>query len=251
MHDIISQIIYSGISFILLIVLLCLSCNRNDYYKAYKDFLLEYDKYISNAGLDSILPTYINFWCDFGDLEDGILISLFIFIIIYLGFEILSLLIHKIVIKIDFNNGIFAKIILYANMIFFVIFKIYLPLLFYLIVCTIVIFTHSPHDATNKPIFGNSANLESALNDEWNKKKYFVMASFILKLFFITFFSFLTKVKYHIIEYINKLYEESEDEEEQENNKINAEKNEVTTSININNINYGTRVKLNDILYLQ
>ena len=58
-------------------------------------------------------------------------------------------------------------------------------------------------------------------------------------------------VKYHIIEYINKLYEESEDEEEQENDIINTEKNEVTTSININNINYGTRVKLNDILYLQ
>ena len=248
---IISQIIYSGISIILLIVLLCLSCNRNDYYKAYKDFLLEYDKYISNAGLDSILPTYINFWCDFGDLEDGILISLFIFIIIYLGFEILSLLIHKIVIKIDFNNGIFAKIILFANMIFFVLFKIYLPLLFYLIVCTFVICIYSPHNATNKPIFGNSANLESALNDEWNKKRYFLIASFILKFIFITFFSFLIKVKYHIIEYINKLYEESEDEEEQENNKINAEKNEVTTSININNINYGTRVKLNDILYLQ
>ena len=250
---IILQIIYSGIQFILIIVLLCLSCNSNDYYKAYRDYLIEYDKLLSNIGLDSLLPTYVYFWCDFGDIESDILISLLVFIIIYLGFEIFSLLVHKIVIKIDYNNGIFAKILLFANMIYYILFKIYLPLLVFLAIYTIVIFIYSPHDASKTNILENIFvdNVESELNKDWNKKKFFVIASFILKIIFTSFFAVLLKVKYHIIEYLNKLYEESDDEEEQENNKINVEKNEVTTSICINNIDYDTRVKLNDILYLQ
>ena len=251
---IILQIIYTGISFIFIIVLLCLSCNSNDYYKVYRDYLIEIDKFMSDSsGFDTILSTYAQFWCDFGDFESDTLISLLIFIIIYLGFEIFSLLIHKNVIKIDFNNGIFSKIILLTNIIFYVLFKIYLPLIVFLTVYTIVIFMYSPHDSSPKNLLAISftSNVESALNEQWNKKKFFVITSFFLKFFFIPFVVLLIRVKYHIIEYLNKLYEESDEEEQQIINKINVEKNEITTSININNTDFDTRVKLNDILYLQ
>ena len=253
---IILQIIYGGISAILLIVILCLSFNSNKYYKAYRDYILYYENHFTSySGFDEILPTYVKFWCGIGDMEHDVLISLLIFIIIYIGFEVFSLLMHKIVINIDYNSGIFSRIILLANMAYYILFKIYLPLIVFLIIYTFVSIVYSPHDTFRQhdEIFGTSFrnNIENELNKEWSKKKYLIIVNFILKFIFVSFMSFLINVKYNIIEYLNKTYEESEDEEEQKNNKINVEKNEVTTSININNAEYDTRIKLNDILYLQ
>jgi hypothetical protein len=75
---------------------------------------------------------------------------------------------------------------------------------------------YSPHDTFRQhdEILGTSFrnNIENELNKEWSKKKYLIIVNFILKFIFVSFMSFLINVKYNIIEYLNKTYEESEDE---------------------------------------
>ena len=58
------QIIYSGLIFILLIVNLSYSFNRNKYYDSYRDYLLESEKEAASEDLilDSILPSFAIFW---------------------------------------------------------------------------------------------------------------------------------------------------------------------------------------------
>jgi hypothetical protein len=182
---IILQIIYGGISVILLIVILCLSLNSNKYYKAYRDYILYYENHFTSySGFDEILPTYVKFWCGIGDMEHDVLISLLIFIIIYIGFEVFSLLMHKIVINIDYNSGIFSRIILLANMAYYILFKIYLPLIVFLIIYTFVSILYSPHDTLRQhdEILGTSFrnNIENELNKEWSKKIYLIIVNFIL-----------------------------------------------------------------------
>ena len=96
--------------------------------------------------------------------------------------------------------------------------------------------------------FGNGG--EEFLNDQWNKKKYILIVNIVMKLFVLAFLCYLLNVKYAIIEYLNKNYEESEDDDEEENNKKEIEKNEIISAININNLDYYARIKLNEILYL-
>ena len=249
---IIMQIIMSSITIIFIIVTLSYSFKGNDYYKAYSDYIIQFDEYLLTGilSINSALPTYTKFWADFGDSEKATLISFLIFVILFLAFEIFSLLLHKIVIKIDYQNGIFSKIILLINMIFFVLFKIYLPILTFSFIYSIIVLLVSPHSSSDRYsyIFGNAG--EEFLNDQWNKKKYILIVNIVMKLFLIVFLGYLLNVKYAIIEYLNKNYEESEDDDEEENNKKEIEKNEIISAININNIDYYARIKLNEILYL-
>ena len=71
----------------------------------------------------------------------------------------------------------------------------------------------------------------------------------MLKIIWTIFLNRLIKIRFIIIEYLNKNYEENEEEDEP-NNKENREKNEIQTSININNIEFNATIKLNEILYL-
>ena len=156
-------------------------------------------------------------WAEFGDSENALLISFLIFVILFLCFEIFSLLLHKIVIKIDYQNGIFYKLILYINIVFFVLFKIYLPLIIFSFIYSIIVLFVSPHNSADRYsfIFGNGG--EEFLNDQWNKKKYILIVNIVMKLFVLEFLRYLLNVKYAIIEYLNKNYEESEDDEDEEN----------------------------------
>ena len=249
---IIMQIIMSSITIIFIIVTLSYSFKGNVYYKAYSDYLIQFDDYLSTGiiSLNSALPTYTKFWAEFGNSENALLISFLIFVILFLCFEIFSLLLHKIVIKIDYQNGIFYKLILYINIVFFVLFKIYLPLIIFSFIYSIIVLFGSPHNSADRYsfIFGNGG--EEFLNDQWNKKKYILIVNIVMKLFVLAFLGYLLNVKYAIIEYLNKNYEESEDDEDEENNKKEIEKNEIITTINIDNTDYYTRIKLNETLYL-
>ena len=71
----------------------------------------------------------------------------------------------------------------------------------------------------------------------------------MIQLLWAIFLKCLIAIRFIIIEYLNKNYEENEDEDEP-NNKENREKNEIQTSININNIEFNATIKLNEILYL-
>ena len=247
----IAQIIYSGLIFILLIVNISYSFNRNIYYDAYRDYLLESEKEAESEDsiLDSILPSFAIFWCDLGDFENGILISLLIFIIFYLIFETLSLLIHKGVIKIDYQNGLFYQIIVFTNIIFYILFKIYFALAIFLIFYSLGVIVQSPQNSTNELDELFLIDIENGLGDEWDKKKYELIVNIVLKIIWTIFLNRLIKIRFIIIEYLNKNYEENEEEDEP-NNKENREKNEIQTSININNIEFNATIKLNEILYL-
>ena len=198
--------------------------------------------------LDSILPSFAIFWCDLGDFENGILISLLIFIIFYLIFEILSLLIHKGVIKIDYQNGLFYQIIVFTNIIFYILFKIYFALAIFLIFYSLGVIVQSPRNSTNESNESPLIDIENGLDDEWDKKKYELIVNIVLKIIWTIFLNRLIKIRFIIIEYLNKNYEENEEEEA--NDKENREKNEIQTSIYINNIEFNATIKLNEILYL-
>ena len=234
------QIIYSGLIFILLIVNLSYSFNGNKYYTTFRDNLIESEKEATNGDLilDSILSSFAIFWCDLGDFENGILISLLIIIILYLIFEIISLLIHKGLIKIDYQNGLFYQIILFTNMVFYILFKIYFALALFLIFYSLAAIIETPKNTSN------------GLSDEWDRKKYTLLVNIVIKIIWIFFLIMLTTIRFIIIEYLNKNYEENEDEEEG-NDKENREKNEIQTSIIYNNFICNASVKLNETLYLQ
>ena len=106
----------------------------------------------------------------FGDFENGILISLLIFIIFYLIFEILSLLIHKGVIKIDYQNGLFYQIIVFTNIIFYILFKIYFALAVLLIFYSLGVIVQTPRNSSNELNELFTIDIENGLDDEWDKK---------------------------------------------------------------------------------
>ena len=196
------QIIMSCVTIIFIIVILSYSFKGNVYYKAYSDYLIQFDDYLSTGiiSLNSALPTYTKFWAEFGDSENALLISFLIFVILFLCFEIFSLLLHKIVIKIDYQNGIFYKLILYINIVFFVLFKIYLPLIIFSFIYSIIVLFVSPHNSADRYsfIFGNGG--EEFLNDQWNKKKYILIVNIVMKLFVLAF------LRLHHLHFLHNFY---------------------------------------------
>ena len=254
------HIIISGISFIFTIIAIAFSFHGNKYYKAYRDYFIQLENN-SISGLDSILYGFNKFWVDFGNYENSILVSFLIFIIFYLLFEILSLLIHKNVIKLDYKNGLFYNLLILINMAFYFLFKIYLPLFFFLLIFSYIVLFNDPNNPNNQydpndPLSVNSMNDDldnnffKELDDEWGDKKLILLVNIICKLFLLCLLPTLISVKYSIIDYLNKNYEVNEDEDEDEN-KENDEINEVKTSLILNNNKYETQIKLNHILYLQ
>ena len=250
---IIFNIIISGVSFIFSIIAISYSFSNNKYYKEYRDYFNESDNININNnknlefGLVSILTGYTKFWCDFGNYEKSILVSFLVFIIIFLLFEIFSLLIHKNIIKLEYQRGFFYNFILLFNMAFYLIFKVFLPLFVFLLFLSCYIWIESPGDNISENYNDDSY---SKLDKEWNNKKVILWTNIVFKLFLIIFIIYLIKIKYSIIYYINKNYEEDEDEDES-TNKVRCEVNEVNTSLIINNKNYNARIKLNQILYLK
>jgi hypothetical protein len=247
-------IIFSGISFISAIIAIVYSFHKNKYYKAYRDYFIYYYNVAStSSSLIENLYGYNKLWVDFGNYENDILISFLVFIILFILFEIFSLLIHKNIIGLDYKNGFFYNILLLSNMIFYILFKIYLPLLFFLFIFSILIIAKKPNyndflteiETNNINYYYNNFVV---LDKEWNDNKSINIVNIVFKLFLTLFTGILIFIKYSIIDYLNKNYEANEDEDE---NQENDEINEVKTSLILNNNKYETQIKLNHILYLQ
>ena len=252
---IILQIIFSGLSFIITIIAIVYSFNKNEYYKAYRVYFNEIDEnFLTNiSGFESLLPGYTKFWCDFGNYQNSIFVSFLIFVILYLLFEIFSLLIHKSVIKLAFQIGIFHNIIIWINMAFYFIFKVYFPLYLFLFIFSWYTLAKDPQKISSEDAYyGYYSNnsIDDALYNEWNDKKYIIAVSIACSLLLMIFDIIMINVKYTIIDYLNKNYEEIEDEEGNPKDE-DLEKNEVTTSLTIRNNKYNATIKLNHILYLQ
>ena len=234
---IIAKIIYNIIiisfSVAFAILALVFSFGNNKHYKAYKKYIDQIDQ--------SLLTGYIKFYFSLGNFENYVLISFLLVGFIFLIFEIISLIIHKKKCNIKYN------LILFMNVIFYILFKIYFPLFLFLFIYSFLVFVGEPYDELK--IYNNDS-IAKKLDEEFQRKKLMLYINFIAKLVLIFLISSLIKVKYCIIDYLNKNYEENEDEEE-DINKGNIESNEISTSIIINNCSYIAKIKLNEILILQ
>ena len=257
-------IILTSVTCLFIIAALSTLLKNYKYYKDYRDFLLnmiDYSPLIlegdnpfynsalnSMANKDSKMPTFTRLWCYGGKIESQILISYFVFIILFLGYEIFSYLIHKNIIRLDIKKGIFYYIIICINCSFYVIFMIYFPLLLLLFIYLVIVLATSPINIDYKSfdkLFVDSSVEE--LENLWNKKKILPIVNSILIL--IIFFLNIkhTKIKLMIINYLNLNYD---DNEEDENNE-NIENNEKETSIILKDNKYNVKIKLNKIMYLK
>ena len=130
-------------------------------------------------------------------------------------------------------------------MAFYIIFKIYFPLFIFLTIYSFYAFAKDPNEYSTQYGIKDSKN-DDIFNKNWNDNKLILYVNIILKFFICCLIAYLIKIKYTIIDYINKNYEDKEDDDEALKEKL-----EVNTSLTINNNNYNTKIKLNHILYLQ
>ena len=125
----------SGINIIFVIVALTTLIKKNPHYIALETIVCPISsnplsKYLGEDIDDT--ASFTTFWYIIGSFENGILISYLIFLILFLVIEIITLLTHKVIRK--KIEGILYYIILGFNLLFYVIFLIYTPLLLYLFI---------------------------------------------------------------------------------------------------------------------
>ena len=87
--------------------------------------------------------TFTQFWCNIGKAEDGVLISYLIFLILYLGFEIFTLLIHNKIVRLKIE-GLLYHIVVGLDLFFLIMFYRYITLVAYLFFYSLIVSTISP-----------------------------------------------------------------------------------------------------------
>ena len=284
-------IIISAIIFIFMIIALSTMINSNNYYKTLKISLVgsndnslgniynnnDLGNYLSLAlpsgDIYSNLPTFTRLWCDFGKFENGVLVSYFVFLILFILFEIFSFLVHKRVFSIlSFNvkKGIFYNIIIMVNIIFYILFLIYIPLFLYLLIYSVIVTGTSPFQGNSKGS-GDSISNDNELVKLWKNNKVTPIVNCIIKLIIFGLNFILLNIKYIIIHYISLDYGEEDKNQNNDNNNengnvivnvnndnnqnnndnINENENEKTTSIIINNNKYKVKVNMSEYLYIK
>ena len=255
-------IIIGGFIFVFEIIAFSTLIKNNKNYDAYRQYLISIEKFysssFSNSAYNSIasasysstsnFPSFARLWCKFANYESGVLVSYFIFIIIYIVFEVLSFLHHNKTLQIiDIKNEISNKIILLINIIFYVLFMIFSPLLLYLFIYSILVTALSPLQFKNGM---DIAEKNNPFEESWNKienKISLIIKCIIVLIIFILNLQ-LTNIKYSIIRYINKKYDENSNNENNntQNNDNNFENK--NNNNNINNINIeNNNTNLNNI----
>ena len=96
--------------------------------------LIKNDKYYLDLSKDvcsrNNYASFTNFWCNIGDYEKDIIISYFIFLILFMTIQIFSILIHKDVTKLEIK-GILYYTLITLDSVFLILFYIYIPLFFF------------------------------------------------------------------------------------------------------------------------
>ena len=245
-------LIISGINFISVIVAIATSIRKNKGYLILHTLYCPLDSVINDylggaasslldgfSGADS---SFRKFWCGLGSFEDGVLISYLIFIILFIGFEMVSLLIHKQIIKLSIEEeGILYYILIGANSIFLVIFCVFFPLLFYLFFYIMIIIASTPNS------YNNTSNSQSGTERVKNNNEHWANAVPVVNGLFVfiiaSFHSFLVKERKSIILYLSMRYDN-------DNISLNNEKTKKKT-VKINNNNYEFEIKANQVTYLE
>ena len=264
----IGQIIYllviSGINFVFIIVAIATSIKKNAAY-----LLL----YSLNCPLDNIISDYLGeaasllagfsgstessfkmFWCGIGSFEDGVLISYLIFVILFVGFEIISLLIHKQVIKLSIEEeGILYYILVFSNSLFLVIFYIYIPLLLYLYIYCMIVLISTPNSSNNTS--SSQSGTETAKDpyeESWRKGNAVPIINTIFVFLVFVFDLVLIKLKKSVILYLSMRYDNNNANLRNERTKkktVRINNNNVEFEIQANQVTYLERVGQNDKIY--
>lgn len=256
-------IIIGAINLLFIIVSLATLIGKDEYYLAYSASICAsstlsdaLSTYSASLGIStSNTDSFTNFWCNIGSFENGVLISYLIFIIIYIAFEIFSLLIHKKVINLNINGGILYYIIVFMNILFFVIFYIYMPLIFFLTVYSIIVTASSPlqikyqqsrnyynyytRDSSSSRTY--NSRTKSLLEEQWDKNKVVPIINIVFIFLTFIFDGVLTKIKKSIILYLSMRFQD----QNLDNELIKD------TSMYANGQNYNIQVKVNQILRLE
>ena len=185
--------------------------------------------------------SYRKLWCGIGNFEVGVLTSYFIFIILFFGFEIVCLLIHKNIIKLKIEGeGKLYYIIVGINILFLVIFYTFLPFLLYLFVYSMIVILSYPDTPNSKSETGSEKNINEQARDE---KKTVPAINTLFVFFILVCDGVLIQMKKAIIFYLNMRYDN-------ENINIYNEKTKKKT-LRINNNDIELEIKANQITYLE
>lgn len=156
--NIIKSIIFISNNIAFVISALVLKINNHKGYKNYRDSIKL-----------NLLSNYEKFWCDFGEYENGILISYFILDILALVFEIISLLIHKSIIKIEI--GKISNILILINYLFDIFCFIYYSLFKYLIALSFVVVFITPLEVREYPTIFNVTIINTTNSNNTMKRE--------------------------------------------------------------------------------
>jgi len=250
-RNLIFIMIIAVITFIFVIVALSTLIKKNEHYVALatticpmtSNPLSEYlgDYYTSN--LDSLkgdTTSFTTLWCKVGSVENGVLISYFIFLIIFILIEILLLLIHKNVIKIAIE-GFLYNLILGFNLLFYALLQLYNPLLFYLFVYCIIVSSNSPLTINQ----GEGTRSKSSLEVNWEKNKASPVVNSVLVLFILFLNSFYGGILERCI-----LYYLRQDYDNPNNPNFSSEYTK-TKTLNIKNNSLKLEIRVNKNIYLE
>ena len=246
-------IVISGINFVFTIVALATLIKRNKYYLLLYTFYCPLDNILDDLGVSNSLlagltgtettPSFTTFWCGIGNYEEGVLISYLIFIILFICFEIFSLLIHKKVIKLSIEGeGILYYILVCSNSLFLVIFYIYIPLLFYLFVYSIIVLSTFP----NTPNSNSVDEKEKDINiKNWEENIALPIVNSVFAFLIFIFDAILIRIKKPIILYLSMRHDNDND-----NINLNNERTKKKT-LRIKDNNYEIEIQANQVTYLE
>jgi hypothetical protein len=183
-------------------------------------------------------PSFTQFWCDFGNVENVITNTYLIFIIFNIFFHIIQYLNNIRGKKLDIKNGKSYYIIISINSFFYVIFMIFFPLLLYLFLYSIIIVWLSPFYMDSNILSKVFKDFESNRYEKlWRKRFIVPIINIIFKLFLYHFnYELSIRIKALIIIYLN--FEKDK-------------KSEKNTSVVINHNTYNVKIISNEILYLK
>ena len=193
------------------------------------------------------LSTFTKFWCDIGKAELGILVTYLIFLILFITYEILTFLMHKNIIHLKIEGKLY-HIIVDLNLFFYIIFFIYIPLVFYLFLYSILVTAISPLSVDHDK---DVPRTKTFYEEEWDDHKTIpLINAIVIKLILFVFTLAEIIYKNEIILYLSmKYYEDGNINKEQiKSKKIYKNDQELNIKIKVNKMLYLKKQDTNDII---
>lgn len=186
----------------------------------------EYVSYSNEICNKPNINSFTSFWCDIGNYEIDIINSYFVFLVLFMSFEIFTIFIHKDITKLEIK-GILYYTIIGIDSIFLVIFYIFIPLFFYLFVYSILVVSINPKNSST-----------SSREKNWKEAKKDPIINVILLFFIYSLDLGLLNIKKPLILYFNMKFE-----------KVPRDKTK-NASMNIGGTEVKFKVKSDKIIYL-